>query len=257
MTGRMNTFIKEKKFGLLSLIFIIICVVSFMATASETIQIPDQESLKKILTDFEEYAEQARKDWGIPGMAIAIVQGDQLIYAQGFGVKKLGGSDPVDENTIFQIGSTSKAFTVSLVSMMVDEGKLNWKDKVVDHLPDFRMYDPWVTREFTIEDAMAQHSGMPGYAGDFQAFIGFDRNHIIHSLRYIQPISSFRSGFAYMNNLFLVAAALVEKCTEQSWEENLKKRILDPLGMTSTTFTRDGFVNSSNVAFLHQKLNGQ
>ena len=193
--------------------FIIICIllISVSALASEKINPPDQETLQKILADFEAYAEQSRKDWGIPGMAISIVQGDKMIYANGFGVKKQGEDDPVNENTIFQIGSTSKAFTAALVAMMVDEGKLNWKDKVIDYLPDFMMYDPWVTREFLIDDVMAQHSGMPGYASDLLSFIGFDRKHIIHSICYIQPISSFRSEFAYMNNLFLVAAALVEE----------------------------------------------
>ena len=179
-----------------------------------------------------------------------------MIYANGFGVKKQGEDDPVNENTIFQIGSTSKAFTAALVAMMVDEGKLNWKDKVIDYLPDFMMYDPWVTREFLIDDVMAQHSGMPGYASDLLSFIGFDRKHIIHSICYIQPISSFRSEFAYMNNLFLVAAALVEEISGKTWEENLRERILDPLGMNNTTYTQNGFVQSSNVAYLHQNKNG-
>ena len=116
-------------------------------------------------------------------MAISIVQGDEMIYAKGFGVKKVGENDPVDEKTIFQIGSTSKAFTAALVAMMVDEGKLHWKDKVIDYLPDFRMYDPWVTREFLINDAMAQHSGMPGYAGDFLSFIGYGLS-LIHILKH-------------------------------------------------------------------------
>lgn len=239
--------------------FIIICIllISVSALASEKINPPDQETLQKILADFEAYAEQSRKDWGIPGMAISIVQGDKMIYANGFGVKKQGEDDPVNENTIFQIGSTSKAFTAALVAMMVDEGKLNWKDKVIDYLPDFMMYDPWVTREFLIDDVMAQHSGMPGYASDLLSFIGFDRKHIIHSICYIQPISSFRSEFAYMNNLFLVAAALVEEISGKTWEENLRERILDPLGMNNTTYTQNGFVQSSNVAYLHQNKNGQ
>ena len=253
---KLNYLFNKSSFFMLFVISFVL-IISLSAFADNSINLPDQETLQKILGDFEAYAEQARQDWGVPGMAISIVQGDEMIYAKGFGVKKVGESDPVDEQTIFQIGSTSKAFTAALVSMMVDEGKFHWKDKVIDYLPDFQMYDPWVTREFLINDVMAQHSGMPGYAGDFLSFVGFDREHIIHSIRYIQPISSFRSEFAYMNNLFLVAASLVEKVSGKNWEENLQERILDPLRMNDTTCTQDGFTQTPNVAYLHQNLRGQ
>ncbi len=255
--AKKRQFLFTKSFFFIFFIMSCIFLLSITSLASNNINPPDQETLQKILTDFEDYAEQARQDWGVPGMAISIVQGDEMIYAKGFGVKKVGENDPVDEKTIFQIGSTSKAFTAALVAMMVDEGKLHWKDKVIDYLPDFRMYDPWVTREFLINDAMAQHSGMPGYAGDFLSFIGYGREHIINSIRYIQPISSFRCEFAYMNNLFLVAASLVEKVSGKTWEENLQERILDPLGMNDTTCIQDGFTQAPNVAYLHQNLKGQ
>ncbi len=217
---------------------------------------PEGETLAGMLDDFEKYAQKSMEEWGIPGMAIAIVRGDELIYAGGFGVKKLGGDDRVDEYTIFQIGSTSKAFTAALVAMMAEEKRLDWSDRVIDHLPGFRMYDPWVTREFRVFDVMAQHSGMPGYAGDLQSFFGFDRSHIIDSIRYIEPASSFRSEFAYMNNLFLVAGALIEKVSGKTWEENLQERILNSLGMDSTSYTREAFVDSENVSFLHKNCQG-
>ena len=214
---------------------------------------PTPQQLKKILADFEKYAEQAQKDWQVPGLAMAIVADDKVIFAKGFGVKKVGGDDKVDEHTIFQIGSTSKAFTAALVAMLVDEKKLAWQDRVVDRLDEFQMFDPWVTREFQVDDLMAQHSGLPPYAGDCQAFMGFDRSHIIHSLRYLKPVTSFRSQYAYQNGLFLVAAALVEKYTGKSWEDNLKARIFEPLGMSATTAGLEGFQQAKNVTFLHQK----
>lgn len=218
---------------------------------------PGPAELKKILADFEQYAEQARKFWEVPGMAVAIVQGDQVIFAKGFGVKKVGGTEPVDEHTIFQIGSTSKAFTVALVAMLVDEKKVGWQDKVINHLPTFRMFDPWVTREFMVEDLMAQRSGLPGYAGDGQAFLGFDRAHLIQSLRYFKPVTSFRSQYAYQNGLFLVPAALVEKYTGKSWEENVQTRLFKPLGMSATSTGLTGFQQAKNVTFLHRKKEGQ
>jgi CubicO group peptidase (beta-lactamase class C family) len=189
----------------------------------------------------------------VPGMCIAIVQDDKIIYAKGFGHKTIGGNDKVDEHTIFQIGSTSKAFTATLVGMLVDERKFNWQDRVVNHLDQFQMYDPWVTREFQVTDLMAQHSGLSAHAGDGQSALGFDRAHIIHSLRYLKPVTSFRSQFAYQNGFFLVAAALVEKYTGKSWEENLQARIFEPLTMTSTTAGLRGFQQAQNVTSLHQK----
>jgi CubicO group peptidase (beta-lactamase class C family) len=224
---------------------------------TEPPQKPTPKQLKNILADFEKYTEQARQDWQVPGMAIAIVQDDKVIFAKGFGVKKVGGDDKVDEHTIFQIGSTSKAFTAALVAMLIDGKQLAWQDRVVDRLDQFQMYDPWVTREFRVADLMAQHSGLPDHAGDAQAFMGFDRAHIIHSLRYLKPATSFRSQYAYQNGLFLVAAALVEKYTGKSWEDTLKARIFEPLGMSATTAGLEGLQQAQNVTFLHKKTGDQ
>lgn len=210
-----------------------------------------------MLADFESYAVQGMKDWQVPGMAIAIMRGDQIIYVKAFGVKEVGRPDPVDVNTVFQIGSTSKAFTAALVSMMVDDGRFGWQDGVVGLLPEFMMYDPWVTRQFEVVDLMAQRSGLPGYAGDDQSALGFDRDHIIHSLRYLQPVTSFRSEFAYQNGLFLVAAGLVEKSTGERWETNLQQRIFSPLGMSSSSATLDAFRRAPDRIMLHHKVDGK
>ena len=221
------------------------CVAYGQSAATTADQLP------ALLARFEQYAEEVRISWQVPGMALAIVVDDRVAYAKGFGVKEVGGTDPVDPHTIFQIGSASKAFTSALVAMQVDAGKFQWQDRVVDRLPDFMMADPWVTREFLVQDLMAQHSGLPPYAGDLQSFLGFDRAHIVHSLRYLQPVSSFRSTFAYQNGLFLVAAELVEQATGASWEENIEERIFRPLGMTQSTAGLEGFQTAANVATPH------
>src|SRR5215470_12836390 len=106
------------------------------------------------LNGFDEYAQKAMKDWNVPGMAIAVVKDDKIVFAKGFGVKKLGDPAPVDEHTIFAIGSSSKAFTAAAISMLVDEGKIKWDDPVTKYLPDFETYDPYVTRELTIRDLL-------------------------------------------------------------------------------------------------------
>ena len=141
--------------------------------------------------------------------------------------------------------------------MIVEEGYVDWNDRVVDNLPEFAMYDPWVTREFRIVDLMAQHSGLAPYSGDFMAFIGYDRPYIIKALRHLKPVSTFRSEFAYQNNLFLVAAALVEKYTEKSWEENVKERIFSPLGMNNSSMDIKSFQEEENVITLHRTLEGK
>jgi CubicO group peptidase (beta-lactamase class C family) len=115
---------------------------------------------------FDARVESLRKQMGIPGIAIAIVENDKVTLAKGFGVKKLGASDPVDADTIFMTGSTGKAFTVAALGVLVDQGKIRWDDKVIDHLPGFQMYDPWVTREMTIRDLLVHRSGLGLGAGD-------------------------------------------------------------------------------------------
>jgi len=207
--------------------------------------------MNHILAGFERYAKIAMREWQVPGMAVAIIKGDRLIYARGFGVKKLGSNKQVDENTVFQIGSVSKSFTAALVSMLVEEGQITWKNKVKDHLPNFKLHDPLATRKFTVEDLMSQRSGLPPHSGHLLPHLGFNRDHIISTLRYIKPSSRFRSEYAYQNNLFLVAAALIEKKTGTSWEKNLFTRILSPLGMANTTATLDGYQNSGNTAQGH------
>jgi CubicO group peptidase (beta-lactamase class C family) len=210
---------------------------------------PDFEA---ILPTFEAYAEKARQEWGTPGMAVAIVAGDRIVYSRGFGQREAGGL-PVTPETIFQIGSISKSFTASLVGQLVDEEKLSWTERVVDRLPDFQMYDPWVTREFTVEDTMSQRSGMAPYAGDFLAFMGRSREEMMEAIRRARPISSARTQFAYVNNLWLVAARLVETCTGKSWESNVQERIFEPLNMTASTTGLEAFYDAPNHATPHQR----
>ena len=224
-------------------------------SGTDAFEAPSDERLSELLVEFEGYAVRAMKDWEIPGMAISIVRGDRVLLAKGFGVRKLGSTQPTDEHTLFQIGSVSKSFTATLVAMLADRKKIAWTDPVTEHLPDFSMFDPWVTREFRVFDLMAQRSGMSPYAADFLSLLGFERAHILRSLRFIRPVSSFRSEFAYVNNLFVVAGLLVEKYSDRSWEDTLQARILDPLGMKESSAAQKAFTGASNVAWLHRREN--
>lgn len=201
--------------------------------------------------------EQTKKEFGIPGMAVAVIQDDELVYAGGVGVREINGAERVNPETVFQIGSTSKAFTAALVASVVDDGALGWKDLVRFHLPDFTMADAWVTENFQVRDLMAQHSGMKPYAGDVLVLLGYGREDVLRSMAYIEPVYSFRSEFSYVNNLWLTAATLVESKTKKSWEENLQERILDPLGMGDTSYSMEGYLGTPDAATLHVISEGE
>jgi CubicO group peptidase (beta-lactamase class C family) len=128
------------------LVLFLVGVVLSMVFTARAARVSDHSRLAPLLATFEQYAEEVRNSWNVPGMAVAIVSADQVIYAKGFGVKAVGTTAPVDPHTVFQIGSASKAFTSTLAAMQVDAGMFQWTDRVAEHLPDFMMSDPWVTR---------------------------------------------------------------------------------------------------------------
>ena len=221
------------------------------ATAQQAPRSPTDAELKSIIGNFDAYAEHARQEWGLPGMAISIVKDGKIIFVKGYGTKIVGGTDPVTPDTLFEIGSTSKAFTTALVAMEVDKGTIGWNDRVIDHLPEFRMSDPWVTKEFTITDTMAQRSGLGDHWGSDLSVLGYNRTEMIRAQQYAQPVSSFRSQYMYQNVMFLVPAAIVEKKTGRAWEDDVKLRIFTPLGMAHSTTTLAGFRSANDVITLH------
>lgn len=228
-----------------------ITAIPHALTTSTTYPAPSQQ----LLQDFEKYVQKAMKEWTIPGMAVGVVQGDKVVYTKGFGVKTLGSLDPVTPETIFQIGSVTKSFTAALTAMLVDEEKCKWNDKVTDYLPEFMLYDPWVTRQFQITDLMSQRSGLPSHAGDSLYLLGYDRAYIKHALRYIEPASSFRSQYSYVNTLFLYVADLIEKFSGKSWEQSITERIFTPLQMSNSSVDKRSFATAKNVASAHVKVN--
>jgi len=215
-------------------------------------QIPEGAELASVFSDFENYTEKSMAQWHVPGMAVAVVRGDEVIYLHCFGNKTQNGTDPITPNTIFQIGSTTKAFTVALVAMMADEGKLQWEDRVVDHLPEFQLYDPWVTREFMVKDLLIHDSGLPPFACDDITTLGYGREKEMLSLRYVEPIRSFRSGHDYNNAMLLWAGRLVESKTGQTWEKSLHDRIFVPLGMENSSSDMESFLKAKDAASLHR-----
>lgn len=196
--------------------------------------------------------------YGVPGATVAIVENGRTTFAQGFGVTNLTAPHPVDADTIFSTGSTGKAFTVAALAILVDRGRIGWDDKVIDHIPWFAMYDPWVTREMTIRDLLVHRSGLGLGAGDllFVPRSDLTRRESVRRLRYIRPATSFRSGYAYDNILYMVAGQLIEEVTGQSWERFVRENIFHRLGMNHSTDDNASRHASPNHASPHGRRNG-
>jgi CubicO group peptidase (beta-lactamase class C family) len=209
--------------------------------------------------DFDTRVESLRTKIGVPGMAVAIVENGETTLASGYGVTELGGTTKVDADTIFPTGSTGKAFTVAALATLVDAGKIGWDDKVIDHLPGFQMYDPWVTREMTIRDLLVHRSGLGLGAGDllFVPRGSISRAEAVKRLRYIKPATSFRSGYAYDNILYMVAGQLIEEVSGKTWEDYVREHVLVPAGMANSTSDNDRRFATANRAFPHARTSGR
>lgn len=202
--------------------------------------------------------EALRKATGAPGIAVAIVEHGKTTLAQGWGVRKLGESARVDADTIFQTGSTGKAFTAAALAILVDQGKLGWDDKVIDHMPWFRMYDPWVTREITVRDLLVHRSGLGLGAGDllFVPRGSLSRKETVKRVAHIKPATSFRSSYAYDNILYMVAGQLIEEVSGKTWEQFMTQEVLERGGMKSATATYEARWATRDRAFPHARIGG-
>jgi CubicO group peptidase (beta-lactamase class C family) len=193
----------------------------------------------------------------VPGLAVAMVFQDQVVYAGGFGVRDVNSREPVNADTVFQLASLSKPLGSTVVAELVGEGKITWDSRISDLDPDFQMYDAWVTREVTIRDLYAHRSGLPDHAGDLLEDLGFDRAEVLHRLRYQKPDSSFRSRYAYTNFGLTEAAVAATKPYNISWEDAAEQKLYKPLGMNSTSSRFSDFIGRTNKALGHVKAAGK
>jgi CubicO group peptidase (beta-lactamase class C family) len=207
--------------------------------------------------DIDAVAQRALAAFDVPGMAIVIVEDGRIVHAKGYGLRKLGSPERADEATAFAIGSNSKAFTTAALAVLVDEGKLRWEDRVGDVLPEFRMYDAYVSQQFTIIDLLTHRSGLGLGAGDLLFWPDTDvtRDEIVRRLRFLKPVTSFRSSFAYDNLLYVVAGEVVAKVSGRSWEDFVQDRLLTPLGMADSAPTYDR-LRTANRAYGHGRIGG-
>ena len=200
------------------------------------------------------------RDFNVPGISVAVVKDGQVVLAKGYGVSSLATKAPMDANTLVGIASNAKAFTTAALGLLVDEGKLRWDDKVTDYIPEFRMYDPYVTAEFTVRDLLCHRSGLGLGAGDLMMFpdsSDFTVKDVIHNLRYFKPVSSFRSKYDYDNNLYIVAGEVVTRVSGQPWAEFVEARLTKPLGMTRTATDFSRLPDPTNVIDAHGSVEGR
>lgn len=205
----------------------------------------------------DDYVNKALKDWEVPGVAIAVVKDDKIVFAKGYGVRELGKTDPVTPNTIFAAGSTTKAFTSAALAILVDEGKLKWDDRATKYLPNFQLYDPYVTHELTVRDLLSHRIGLERGNGLFWYETALDREEILRRARFLKPTSSFRSRFSYNNVMYLAAGQIVPSVTKMTWDDFLRERIFQPLGMNSTNTSIRDLRNVKDLAMPHALINGK
>lgn len=204
------------------------------------------------------FVESVMERFEVPGLSLAIVKDGQVVLTKGYGVRRLGGSEPVDARTLFGIASNTKVFTATALGLLVEDGALEWDAPVVRYLPDFAMYDPWVTREITVRDLLVHRSGLGLGAGDLMFWppTTFTREELVERLRHIPPATSFRSAYAYDNVLYPVAGEVIEAVSGKSWETFVAERIFAPLGMSGSDVRLADPAAVENAAFTHGRVEG-
>lgn len=204
------------------------------------------------------HLEQQVEKWNIPGVSVAIVRSGEVLLSEGYGVKNSTTEDPVDDNTLFAVASNTKAFTAAAIGMLVDEGKMNWDDKVQEHLPYFQLYDPYVSANMTVRDLLCHRSGLETFSGDLIWYgSNYSREEVIRRARFLEPKYDFRSHYGYQNIMFITAGEIVSKVSGMSWDDFIKNRFFEPMHMSSSNTSISSFTSSSNVATPHNEKNGQ
>lgn len=247
----MAIFVICNKLSMMKRLTILLVALIWLPLASFAQNTLSQEDISNI----ESYIEQIRSDWKIPGMGVSILKDGELILCKGYGVKNLDNpQDSVDSHTLFQIGSVSKSFTAYLLATLVDEGLISWDNTVKEILPDFKMYDPWVTEHLQVKDLTSHKTGIGRQVGTYIPNLGYDRDDIYRMLELIEPSYTFRGAYQYNNITFIPAARIIEKVTGKSWEDNIRERIFEPLGMDESTINGEGFAEAQNVALPYEFL---
>lgn len=230
----------------LSRLFAAIMLVSFSLFGQSETQVD--------LVELDKYYANMVKDWDVPSATIGIVKDGNLIFTGNYGALEVGKNEKPDENTLYAIASNSKAFTSAIIGMLIQEGKLNWNDKVKKYLPYFELYDPWVSNEITIRDILSHRVGLGTFSGDVIWYKSdLTSEEIIRRAKYIPKAYNFRSGYGYSNLMYITAGELIKTVTGKSWSQNVKERILEPLKMDRTITRPKDLTTKGNYATPHAR----
>lgn len=234
----------------------LLCLLNTFASAEDAPHAHvSPERLQSALHKVEDLANETLRT-GIPGIAIAVVHHDHVVYLRGFGVREAGKPARIDADTVFQLASVSKPITSTVLAAIVGEGRIGWDDRVIDHDPGFRMFDPFVTHELRLRDLLCHRSGLPDHWGDLIEDLGYGRDEVLRRARFQPPASSFRTHYAYTNFGYSEAAYAVAKASRKSWENLAASKLFGPLGMTSTSFRFADYANAKNRALVHVLVDG-
>ena len=207
----------------------------------------------KQIKEFDNYVEMVRKEWEVPGLSITVVKDNKVIFEKGYGVREIGKPEPVDTRTLFACASTTKAMTVALMAMLVDEGKIKWNDPVHKYLPELQLFDSYVTREIRIRDLLIHDTGL-GNTDFFTGAMNIPVNEMFRRMALIKPQYSMRAGFEYQNIMYSAAGRIIERLTGKTWSDVIQERIFTPLKMTGTVAKRK-FIKTDNQTKPHYKIN--
>jgi CubicO group peptidase (beta-lactamase class C family) len=235
-----------------------VCLLSVLFLFSGFVSF-GQKNKTSFPPDLDNYISKVLKTFEVPGMSVAIVKDGKVLLTKGFGVKKLGEQSPIDAHTLFSIASNSKAFTSTALAILVEDGKIKWDDPVIKYMPWFKMSDPYVTAHLTIRDMLVHHSGLGAYSGDLLLFppSTFSRKEIAQKLADLPLVHDFRTTYAYDNVLYVTAGELISEVSGVPWEDFIKTRIFDKIGMTESLSKFSEFKNQKNTATGHQRIDGK
>ena len=210
------------------------------------------------LAALDAYFTEAQRTWPIPGFSVAIVHDGEVVLEKGYGVRDSRGSEPVDEHTLYAIASNSKAFTAAALAQLVDQERLSWDDRVLDHLPWFRMYDDYVTQEMRIRDLLSHRSGLGTYSGDLLWYgTPYTAEEVVRRAALLPPAFSFRDGYGYSNLMFIAAGEVLRAVWGEGWHDYVESHFFEPLGMSRSVTSTDDLPARDNVATPHKYVAGE
>ena len=201
------------------------------------------------IAQLDKFIQSGMSLWKTTGISIAVVKEGNVIFKKGYGYADINTKSPFTTSTISFCASTTKAMTATCMAMLVDEGKVNWNDKLKNVLPDFRLYDPYVTDEITVRDLFTHNAGLGN--GDGLWVYGYSSKEIVRRMRYMKPAYSMRSSFIYQNLMYVVAGEVIEKISGKSWHQFINERLFRPLNMNHTYALIDDAKNESSKITPH------